>query len=70
LKDIEMMQFLTLLQTWLGARRDDERGVTAVEYGLMVAFIAGAIIVGATALGDGLNSLFQSAADFVGGISF
>lgn len=63
-------QLLFILQTWFADRRDDERGVTAVEYGLMVAFIAGAIIVGAGALGGGLNALFQSAADFVTGVTF
>ena len=36
----------------------DERGATAVEYGLMVALIAVAIIGTVTALGGGLNSLF------------
>jgi Flp pilus assembly pilin Flp len=36
----------------------------------MVAFIAGAIILGAGALGTGLNGLFQSAADFVSGVTF
>jgi pilus assembly protein Flp/PilA len=69
-KDSDMTQFLQFVQAWLGQRRDDERGVTAVEYGLMVAFIAGAIILGAGALGTGLNGLFQSAADFVSGVTF
>ena len=38
-------------------RKDDE-GSTAVEYGLMVALIALAIIVTVTALGGALNGLF------------
>ena len=37
----------------------EEDGVTAVEYGLMVALIAGAIIVTVTALGTDLNTLFS-----------
>lgn len=37
-----------------------ERGASAVEYGLLVALIAVAIIVGITALGGGLNSLFDT----------
>lgn len=41
----------------------DEAGVTAIEYGLIAALIALAIIVGATALGGGLNDLFQKIAD-------
>jgi pilus assembly protein Flp/PilA len=37
-----------------------ERGATAVEYGLMVALIAIAIIVAVTAVGTNLNSLFTT----------
>ncbi len=37
-----------------------EEGATAVEYGLMVALIAVAIIVTVTALGQGLNGLFTT----------
>jgi pilus assembly protein Flp/PilA len=36
----------------------DEEGVTAIEYGLIAALIAVAIIVGATAVGVNLNDLF------------
>lgn len=36
----------------------EEKGATAVEYGLMVALIAVAIIVGVTSLGTTLNTLF------------
>ena len=39
--------------------RDEEEGATAVEYGLMVALIAVAIIVTVRALGTGLDGLFQ-----------
>jgi pilus assembly protein Flp/PilA len=37
-----------------------EEGVTAIEYGLIAALIAVAIIVGATATGVGLDTLFQA----------
>jgi pilus assembly protein Flp/PilA len=37
-----------------------EDGATAIEYGLIAALIAVAIIVGATALGSSLNSIFDS----------
>ncbi len=40
----------------------DEEGVTAIEYGLIAALIALAIIVGATAVGTGLNTAFQNVA--------
>jgi pilus assembly protein Flp/PilA len=37
---------------------NDEEGATAIEYGLLAALIALAIILGATALGTQLNNLF------------
>jgi pilus assembly protein Flp/PilA len=49
-------QFITFM---LVGRTDDEKGATAVEYGLMVALIAVAIIVTVRALGVGLDGLFQ-----------
>lgn len=41
----------------------DESGATAIEYGLIAALIALAIVTGATALGDGLSAQFQAIAD-------
>ncbi len=38
--------------------RGDERGATAVEYGIMVALIAVVIIVAVTLLGGTLNDTF------------
>ncbi|MEL6921699.1 MAG: Flp family type IVb pilin [Pseudomonadota bacterium] len=38
----------------------DESGATAIEYGLIAALIALAIIVGATALGSSLNQKFDT----------
>ncbi|MCB1467836.1 MAG: Flp family type IVb pilin [Rhizobiaceae bacterium] len=37
----------------------DESGATAIEYGLIAALIALAIMVGAGALGNSLNSQFS-----------
>ena len=37
----------------------DEEGVTAIEYGLIAALIAVAIIIGAGLLGTNLNDLFN-----------
>ena len=42
---------------WLSIK--SERGVTAIEYGLLASLIALAIIVGATLLGANLNALFN-----------
>ncbi len=36
----------------------DRSGVTALEYGLIAALIAGVIIVGVTSLGTNLGGLF------------
>lgn len=56
-----MLQTLLALHTYVTARLDrDDRGATAVEYGLMVSLIAVAIIVTVTALGGSLSSLFSS----------
>jgi pilus assembly protein Flp/PilA len=54
-----MLRQYIALQTMLRSRRD-ERGATAVEYGLMVALIAVAIVLTVTALGGQLNALFTS----------
>ncbi|WP_374367645.1 Flp family type IVb pilin [Dongia sp.] len=37
-----------------------ESGATAIEYGLIAAFIALAIYVGAQVAGNGLNTMFQT----------
>ena len=49
-------KFITLMLT---GRKDEEKGATAVEYGLMVALIAVAIIVTVGLLGDELIALFN-----------
>ena len=41
----------------------DESGATAIEYGLIAALIALAIVVGAGALGNALNAQFVNVAD-------
>ena len=41
----------------------EEDGVTAIEYGLIAALVAVAIIVGAGALGTALNGIFQRLGD-------
>jgi pilus assembly protein Flp/PilA len=46
---------------WLSV--ESERGVTAIEYGLIASLVALAIIVGATLLGTNLNALFN----YIGG---
>lgn len=41
----------------------DESGATAIEYGLIAALIALAIMVGAGAVGNALDDKFQSVAN-------
>ena len=53
---------MTNLYTWVKSRLyclRNEKG-NAAEYGLIIALIAVAIILGATALGTGLNTMFQA----------
>jgi len=58
------MNYLTSLAvTYLSALRRDEKGVTAIEYGLIAGAIAVAIIAVLLALGDSLESMFQSTSD-------
>lgn len=45
----------------------DESGATAIEYGLIAALIAVAIIGGVTALGGATNDTFQAVADGISG---
>jgi pilus assembly protein Flp/PilA len=55
-------KFITLM---LIGRKDEEKGATAVEYGLMVALIAIVIIGAVTLLGGNLKGLFSDIASKV-----
>ena len=48
---------------WL--KVDSERGVSAIEYGLLASLIAVVIITAVTTLGSNLTGLFQSIASKV-----
>jgi pilus assembly protein Flp/PilA len=50
-------------------RLASEKGATATEYSLLVAFIAFGIIVGVTAFGTGLNGWFTQLGTTVAGWS-
>lgn len=45
----------------------DEKGVTAIEYGLIAALVAIAIVGGLGSLSGGLTSLFETVAGKLGG---
>ena len=48
--------------TFMLIGRDEEKGATAVEYGLMVALIAVVIIAAVTLLSNNLNAMFNAIA--------
>ena len=66
-----MTQLYTTLYTlvsFAGERlKKEQKGATAVEYGLMVGLIAVVIIVAVTALGGRLNTLFTNITTSLGG---
>ena len=53
------MKFVQFVQSFLR----DEDGAAAIEYGLIAALIAVAIIGGSTLLGGSLNTLFTNLSD-------
>ena len=56
-----MLKLYVSLQNYLSQPlRRDERGATAVEYGLMVALIAAVIVGVVTTLGSKLGTLFTT----------
>lgn len=57
---------LTYALTWLSLRLD-RRGVTAMEYGLIAALIAVAIIGIVGTLGTNLTAVFQTISDKLAG---
>jgi pilus assembly protein Flp/PilA len=52
-------KFITLLAIASDRLEREEKGATAVEYGLMVGLIAAVIITTVVLLGKQLNGLFQ-----------
>jgi pilus assembly protein Flp/PilA len=66
-----MLQTIVALQLLTGRitdrLHDEDRGATAVEYGLMVALIAVVIIAAVTTLGTNLQTIFTRIGAAVGG---
>ena len=48
-----------IVKAWLGFKADN-RGVTALEYGLIAAVVAVVMVVGATTVGKQLNIVFNN----------
>ena len=55
-----MLTRLVKFQTTMFHAKNSERGATAVEYGLMVALIAGVIVAAVTLLGGTVRDIFTS----------
>lgn len=57
-----VLRLVSSAQTHWGLLRqrvEEDRGATAVEYALMLAFIAAVVIAGVTLLGQGTDSGFK-----------
>ena len=58
-----MITLYTFVQTWLEARRDDDRGASLVEYALLVALIALVAVAAITSTGEKASDIFQAISD-------
>ena len=64
-----MLKLAISVQMFLADRlHRDDRGATAVEYGLIVALIAAVIIGAVTALGVNIQGVFNKVATAIGGV--
>ena len=55
-----MLEYLTIMLSGLNAKRESERGASAVEYGLLVAGIAALIVAVVFLLGNTVKGSFTS----------
>jgi pilus assembly protein Flp/PilA len=58
----QMLKFFSFMQNFLADRLSGDGGATAVEYGLIVALIAGAIVVAVTLMGTTISGWFNTIA--------
>jgi pilus assembly protein Flp/PilA len=65
LKMEKLLKLIVAIQLRAQDLRDKERGATATEYAILVAFIALLIILGVTFFGDNLNNWFHRLGDHV-----
>lgn len=66
-----MLKSLVSVQSWVATRKAeiDERGATAVEYGLMVGLIAVAIIGAVSFLSNSVKTTFNKAGNSMNNVS-
>ncbi|WP_206446193.1 Flp family type IVb pilin [Agrococcus sp. KRD186] len=64
-----MLAFLVAAQTFVADRFDKktDRGATAVEYGVLVALVAAAVVAALVVLGPLVTDLFESVRTSVAG---
>jgi pilus assembly protein Flp/PilA len=62
-----MLELFTKVQIWLMDLKEmkDDRGATAVEYGLIVALIAAVIVLTVKTLGGYVNDAFTTVSDAI-----
>jgi pilus assembly protein Flp/PilA len=61
-----MRTYTVIIQNLIAELLDtDDRGASAVEYGLLVALIAAVIITAVTLIGTNLTSIFNSVANAI-----
>ena len=62
-----MIQRFHILSAWVAAHQRDEKGATAVEYGMIVALIAAVIVLIVTQLGLDVRGAFDTIENAIGG---
>ncbi|MCY4727551.1 Flp family type IVb pilin [Nocardioides sp. STR2] len=60
-------KFIAFQLFMIADRNDEEKGATAVEYGLLVALIAAVIVTVVATLGQQILGGFQDVSDTIGG---
>lgn len=55
-----MLEKFIAFQLFMAAKRDEEKGATAVEYGLLVALIAAVIVSVVVLLGNKIDTAFST----------
>lgn len=70
---MSMLDMAIFAKAWLALRLrqviPNDRGATAVEYGIMVALIAAVIVLVVTALGNEIKDVFQDVLEAIQGRS-
>jgi pilus assembly protein Flp/PilA len=62
---VNMTKFWMFLQAWVASHKDEDEGAAMVEYGLLLFFIAIAVIAVLVLLGPAIADLFQQVLDAI-----